>query len=488
MSLSFDEIRAVTAEVRDLILGAVLQKVKQPTQDSLVLEFFGREGPQAILLCTRVGFVRMHPVDKSAFPTEPRTGPPAFMMKLRKDLDMARLLDIKIERRDRVIRFLFEAGEERLSLLFEATGHHANVFLLDNENTILHSLGPNMSRKRELVAGRPYQWPIPTSKQASQGFRFLDKDRPVWQQAAEYYTDLLSQNIKEARLQVLRRTLKSLIKHEARKQVLIGKDLDRVLKADDIFEKAERLKANLGNLGVAPRLSSVDLTDKDGNVTHMSLDPRMTPAQNMQWMFKRAKALKRGQPILQTRMDESRKILDAARTLYEDVRTEGAWKDADALTERALALGIDIGKAQETRKTQKKVEQPVHKPFKAFRSVHGERILVGKTGQDNELLTFKIARDNDYWFHVVGMSGAHVVLVRQNRNDVDFESIRDAAMLAAWFSNAKDEGGAEVSYTQRKHVHHARGGKAGAVKIRLSKTIRVELQDRRMQRILDTEE
>lgn len=488
MSLSFDEIRAVTAEVRELILGAVLQKLKQPSQDSLVLEFFGRQGPQAIFLCKRVGFVRMHPVDKSAITTQYRSGPPAFMMKLRKELDMARLVDLKIERRDRVIRFLFEAGEQQLSLLFEATGHHANVFLLDADDIILGSLGPNMSRKRDLITGRPYQWPIPTSKQASDGFRFLDKKKTVGQQVSEYYTNLLLKDRCEVSIQSLRRQLKSLIRHESRKQVRIGADLAKVLKADEFFDRAELLKADLANLGAAPRPSSADLRDKQGNVVHISLDPRMTPAQNMQWMFKRAKALKRGQPILQERMGESKKILETARSLFQDVRAEGAWTRLDELTQRASGLGISVDTGQRTRRSQEKDEQAVHKPFKAFRTIHNERVLVGKTGQDNEFLTFKIARDNDYWFHVVGMSGSHVVLVAQNRKEVDFESIRDAAMLAAWFSKARGEGRVEVSYTQRKHIHHARGGKAGTVKIRLSKTILVELPDKRMQRILDTEE
>ena len=487
MSLSFDEIRAVTAEIRTVILGSVLQRVKQPTQDSLVLEFFGREGPHAVLLCTRVGFVRMHFVNKVKIATEYTSGPPGFMMKLRKELDTARLLDMKIEKRDRVVRFIFETPEQNLSLLFEATGHHPNVFLLDTDNIILGSLGANLSRKRDLIAGRPYQWPIPTSKQASDGFRFLDKTKTVNQQVSEYYSEFRKEEELKKRLHDLRRILKTTIQHESYKQVRIGSDLKKTLKADEMYEMAELLKANLPNLRDAERPNSADLRDAQGNIIHTSLDPRMTPAQNMQWMFKRAKALKHGQSILQERMDESQKILKAARALFQEVRLEGAWTRLDELLEQAAALGISLDSRQDQRK-QVKPEQQVHKPFKSFRSIHNERILVGKTGQDNDFLTFKIAKDNDYWFHVMGMSGAHVVLVSENRKEVDFESIRDAAMLAAWFSKAKDEGKAEVTYTLRKYVRHAKASKAGTVRVRFSKTILVELQDKRMQRILDTKE
>ena len=37
-------------------------------------------------------------------------------------------------------------------------------------------------------------------------------------------------------------------------------------------------------------------------------------------------------------------------------------------------------------------------------------VLAGKTDQDNDHLSIKMAKANDFWFHVKGMPGSHVVL------------------------------------------------------------------------------
>lgn len=488
MSLSLEELRAVVTELRPLLVGAVLQKVKQPSQHALLLEFFGRTGAHSVLICTRVGFVRLHTVDKARVRRSKVSGPGGFMMKLRKELTMARLDDMRVERRDRVVRFLFETGEGRMSLLFEATGHHPNVFLLDENDVILGSLGPNLSRKRELVQGLRYQWPMPSSGQSAQGFRFLDKSRTVCEQVDAFYADLWTRHQKEEVLHQLRWRLRSLIRHESRKQLRIQQDMKKAQRADEMFRNAELLKANLATLHGPPRPHFVELQDENGKTIRLNLDPRMTPAQNMQWMFKRAKALKKGQGILRQRMADSEELLQKLRQLYAEVKSEGAWTRVDELAEQAIGLGIRISRGEAEPEAPKRSEAATHKPFRVFRSIHNERILVGKTGQDNETLTFKIARDNDYWFHVVGMPGSHVVLARANKKDVDFESIRDAAILAAYFSKARDEGRAEVMYTQRRHVHRTRQGKAGAVHVRLSQTITVDLREERLQRLLNSEE
>src|SRR4051794_19029916 len=40
----------------------------------------------------------------------------------------------------------------------------------------------------------------------------------------------------------------------------------------------------------------------------------------------------------------------------------------------------------------------------------GWTVLAGRTEADNDRLSLKLAKANDYWFHVRGMPGSHVVL------------------------------------------------------------------------------
>jgi predicted ribosome quality control (RQC) complex YloA/Tae2 family protein len=38
------------------------------------------------------------------------------------------------------------------------------------------------------------------------------------------------------------------------------------------------------------------------------------------------------------------------------------------------------------------------------------KVLVGRTDADNDYLSLKLARPDDWWFHVRGMPGGHVIL------------------------------------------------------------------------------
>jgi hypothetical protein len=40
----------------------------------------------------------------------------------------------------------------------------------------------------------------------------------------------------------------------------------------------------------------------------------------------------------------------------------------------------------------------------------GWQVLVGRTDADNDVLSFRVARPDDWWFHVRGMPGSHVIL------------------------------------------------------------------------------
>ena len=57
-------------------------------------------------------------------------------------------------------------------------------------------------------------------------------------------------------------------------------------------------------------------------------------------------------------------------------------------------------------------------------------VLAGRTDQDNDHLSLKMAAANDYWFHVRGMAGSHVVLRVPAGEDPDNATIKAAAAIA----------------------------------------------------------
>lgn len=73
--------------------------------------------------------------------------------------------------------------------------------------------------------------------------------------------------------------------------------------------------------------------------------------------------------------------------------------------------------------------------FRQFDSPNGFRVLIGRTSNENDELSIKIANPKDMWFHVNGLPGSHTVL-RQDKQKGDFKSedLEFAANLAAFYS------------------------------------------------------
>jgi len=117
-------------------------------------------------------------------------------------------------------------------------------------------------------------------------------------------------------------------------------------------------------------------------------------------------------------------------------------------------------------------ETLVRRTAKVFRSSEGMQILVGKSSKDNDVLTLKVARSEDFWLHVAGYGGSHVVLRNPEKLPAaPKQSLMEAAQLAAYFSQARNASKVEVHYTQKKFVSKPKGAKPGLVRLKEYKSI-----------------
>lgn len=101
-----------------------------------------------------------------------------------------------------------------------------------------------------------------------------------------------------------------------------------------------------------------------------------------------------------------------------------------------------------------------------FVSDDGWVVLVGKNAADNDVLTFKLGRPYDFWLHVAGGPGSHVVVLnddRAARMPRDTEQL--AASLAAGYSSERRGGRVSVHLVQCSDVSKPRGAAAGKVSI-----------------------
>ncbi len=105
----------------------------------------------------------------------------------------------------------------------------------------------------------------------------------------------------------------------------------------------------------------------------------------------------------------------------------------------------------------------------------GWSIVAGHSDSDNDRLSLKIARPEEWWFHVRGMPGSHVILrcPKGIKEEPTKEMLQQAASVAAWHSKARSGGVVAVSCTKAKFVSKPRGSKAGTVTLRKETTLKV---------------
>lgn len=102
-----------------------------------------------------------------------------------------------------------------------------------------------------------------------------------------------------------------------------------------------------------------------------------------------------------------------------------------------------------------------------FVSPDGLTVLVGRGARDNDVLTFKLGRPKDFWLHVAGHSGSHVLVLNPDGLDrLPRETSRFAAALAARHSKAKRAGQVNVHLTTCDEVRKPRGLPPGKVTLR----------------------
>jgi len=100
-------------------------------------------------------------------------------------------------------------------------------------------------------------------------------------------------------------------------------------------------------------------------------------------------------------------------------------------------------------------------------------VVVGKSADDNDWLSMKVAQPRDWWFHVRSLPGSHVLLLHRDELKPDNETLFYAARLAAYHSKARFAGVVPVSYTRAEYVTKPKGANPGMVQIRKESVLKV---------------
>ena len=170
--MAFDAfyMSAVLQELRDKATGARVEKIHQPSRDTVIILLRCEGGREKLLLAANPAAPRLHLT--TASPENPAE-PPMFCMLLRKHLSGARLAGISQPAMERAATFTFDCTDEmgfpvQKRLVAELMGKTCNIYLLDGDGRIidcLRRIGLDAGAKRTALPGMYYQAPEPVAKE-----------------------------------------------------------------------------------------------------------------------------------------------------------------------------------------------------------------------------------------------------------------------------------------------------------------------------------
>ena len=200
--MAFDAffLHAVLEEIRDRTQEARVDKIHQPSRDTVILQLKCRQGREKLLFALNPTAPRLH---LTATSPENPPEPPMFCMLLRKHLLGARLTDICQLPMERCAIFTFDCIDEMgdhvaKKLVAELMGRTCNLYLLSPEGRIidcLRRIGLDESIKRAALPGLNYQSPEPMDKLDCTGWEAEQFEKLLTLSGADELSQRLMDNL-----------------------------------------------------------------------------------------------------------------------------------------------------------------------------------------------------------------------------------------------------------------------------------------------------
>ncbi|GIP36723.1 hypothetical protein J31TS4_00030 [Paenibacillus sp. J31TS4] len=294
-----------------------------------------------------------------------------------------------------------------------------------------------------------------------------------------FYGDKAERDTVKQRTSDLLKFLQNEKAKNSKKLEKLQETLEDAKEADSYRIKGELLTASLHLFKRGDRqVTAPNYYDEEQGTMTIELDPLLTPSDNAQKYFKRYTKIKNSVSVVQEQMEAAREEIRYLDALLQQVQG-ASLQDVEEIREELAEQGYVRDRRKKLRK-KKKNEKPV---ISCFTSSEGIPIYVGKNNTQNEYLTNRLAQASDTWLHTKDIPGSHVVIRSTSFGE---ETLREAAMLAAYHSQAKDSSQVPVDYTLIRHVRKPNGAKPGFVIYDHQKTIFITPDPQEMKALLAT--
>jgi len=470
-----ESISLIVDEIAPLLAGRAPGKIFQLGPTSLAIDF-GLRDAGYLFVSVEPASPRLYLIKRRVRDLEKQSTPlMPFALTLRKELANTRITQVERDEHDRVVWFTF-AGEDDLGtaktrqLVAQLTGRSANLMVLGDRDAIIHSMrsSPDGSTQPGEVYENSSQPPANSQKPSELAGLIRSAELSPSETADRYFTSLFAEKAQAARIASARAEVRRKISQQEK---LLGQ-LDRDLRSHANPDEHKRIgDLLLANLSTAKRngrrVTLLDYFAGDDSTIEIEIEESLSLPEEAVRRFAAFTRSKRAIEQIGARQKTVRARLRELEAERESLETKIAAGEFPARDHATNEIGAG------PRAARRRSEPERIRGTRRYLSSDGFEILVGRTANDNDHLTFKVARPNDLWLHAADYGGSHVVVRNSSRQDIPPRTLIEAAQLAAYFSQAKKSPKADVHYIERKFVSKIKGAKPGLVRLQRFKNITV---------------
>lgn len=282
----------------------------------------------------------------------------------------------------------------------------------------------------------------------------------------DFYEAREKQERVRQRGQDLIRTARTARNRLARKLAIQEKDYAATQERDQFRIYGDLITSNLHRMSRGEtRLVTENYYDGNREIS-VPLDPLLTPQQNAAGYYKRYTKARTAERHLREQIAIAQRDTAYLESVLEEIREAETEQDFNEIRAELKDAGYIRGHGRERREPRRSARP------REFRTSGGFRILVGRNNRQNDQLTLKDADFRDLWFHTQKIHGSHVILRTDGREPAQ-NDVAEAAMLAAYYSQARESGNVPVDYTAVKNVKKPAGARPGMVIYSTCKTVYV---------------
>lgn len=210
-------------------------------------------------------------------------------------------------------------------------------------------------------------------------------------------------------------------------------------------------------------------SEKTDDYITIELDENLSPSENIQKLYKKYNKLKKSEESALEQLEKNKEELDYLLSVLTNINNCDTYEEIDEIKKELIETGYLKSKGANKNAKNEKSSRAMH-----FISSEGIEIYVGKNNIQNEYLSLKFANKNHIWLHTKNIPGSHVILCTETPSDL---SLKEAAIIAAYYSKGRDSSKIEIDYTKVKNLKKPNGAKPGMVIYYTNSSIIVRPQD-----------